>query len=188
MATKTTRTPEELAEIKAALELAQATQGAFWDALRELEEALGDDVELNLDNNDLENYDVDDILALADKDEEEEDDEDGRPGDCLTCHTQCDQDGICPICAELEAAEELLRHATPGVIPAAWRPEERTAIARAEAAIRQALDASIGGCNKCGTPLTLRDVKKGAACTDQGEGQEAGRVFLYCSERCRETH
>ena len=38
-------------------------------------------------------------------------------------------------------------------------------------------------CRKCG-----KSVKKSAAFVDKGEGEEAGRVFLYYSGICRETH
>lgn len=38
-------------------------------------------------------------------------------------------------------------------------------------------------CPKCGTQV-LRD----NAFIDEGEGDESGRTFYYCSEYCRETH
>lgn len=48
-------------------------------------------------------------------------------------------------------------------------------------------DASVGfmieSCPKCGLKVTRED-----AFVDEGEGEEAGRTFYYCSERCRETH
>jgi hypothetical protein len=37
-------------------------------------------------------------------------------------------------------------------------------------------------CPKCGTPHTRTDFE------DEGEGDEAGRTFHYCSQRCLETH
>ena len=206
MATRANYTKEELDYIAAALELAQTTQGAFWDALRELEEALGDDVELDLDDNDLENYEVDGLLALVDKEPEacrecgKVDDhpgegwdglcgncadkhtkeEEGRPGQCLTCATQCSDEGICPKCAALETAQEAWH--------AADCAKDGAAMGEAQAAIDAALNAYIGGCAKCGTPLTLRDTVQGNGCTDDGEGPEAGRVFLYCTLTCLETH
>jgi hypothetical protein len=114
--------------------------------------------------------------------------ENDEAGECLTCGTQCDDEGICPICAALEAAQEELRQATPGVIPSAWRSEERERIAKAYEAIAAALNARIESCRKCGKALALRDVVEGDARTDQGEGEEVGNVFVYCSEDCRETH
>jgi|SRR5579862_4328908 len=94
----------------------------------------------------------------------EEDDD--QPGECLTCGTQCDDEGICPLCARYELAEDADDHA----------------------ACQKALDAAIESCRKCGVALTLRDVVAGNACTDSGDGSEAGKVFVYCSEHCRETH
>ena len=114
--------------------------------------------------------------------------ESGIPGPCLTCGTQCDDEGICPACAALEAAQEQLRQATPGVIPSAWRPEERKAIARAKAAIKCALAEGIDSCRNCGKPLNLGDMVSGKACLDEGEGPEEGNVFVYCSTRCRDKH
>lgn len=38
-------------------------------------------------------------------------------------------------------------------------------------------------CPKCGASVTRE-----AAFTDEGEGEELGRTFYYCSEHCRETH
>lgn len=38
-------------------------------------------------------------------------------------------------------------------------------------------------CPKCGKRVTRAD-----AFEDEGEGEEAGRTFYYCSERCREAH
>jgi hypothetical protein len=110
------------------------------------------------------------------------------PGRCLTCGTQCDDEGICPVCAALEQAEEAVREATLGVIPSAYRPEERQTLAKARAAREKAKDASIDACRKCGEALTLRDITDGSACVDQGEGEEAGRVFVYCSSDCMEAH
>lgn len=102
--------------------------------------------------------------AAAEMEEEE------GPGECLTCGTQCDQEGICPLCAALERAQEDAREGVPGV------------------AVDTILAAGIESCRKCGAALTLRDVVEGDACTDQGEGEEAGNVFVYCSAHCRETH
>jgi hypothetical protein len=99
------------------------------------------------------------------------------PCECCTCGTQCDQEGICLVCAALERAEER------------WRVAVTAAEARAaKRAIREAKAVPIDSCRKCGAPLTLGDVVDGRACTDAGEGEEEGRVFVYCSEHCRETH
>lgn len=38
-------------------------------------------------------------------------------------------------------------------------------------------------CPKCGRPTC-----KSEAFEDEGEGDEAGRTFYYCSEHCREAH
>lgn len=70
--TKADYTAEELQEIEAALATAQEAQTAFWTALSDLETAVGNH-ELNLDNTDLEGYDVDSILELVEDDEEDED-------------------------------------------------------------------------------------------------------------------
>lgn len=41
----------------------------------------------------------------------------------------------------------------------------------------------IESCPKCGTWVTRE-----RAFLDEGEGDEEGRTFYYCSEHCRETH
>jgi hypothetical protein len=113
-------------------------------------------------------------------------------GECLTCGTQCDDEGICPLCAALERAQERVREATEAAVTAGLRgavpKAKQKALRDAYAAHAQALSAGIDGCRKCGTPLTLRDVVEGDACVDEGEDDEAGNVFVYCSEHCRETH
>jgi len=38
-------------------------------------------------------------------------------------------------------------------------------------------------CPKCGTPVTRED-----AITEDGEDEEEGRTFYYCSQHCFETH
>lgn len=43
--------------------------------------------------------------------------------------------------------------------------------------------AKLESCPKCGDNIT-----RGEAFTDEGTGEESGRTFYYCSERCRETH
>jgi hypothetical protein len=98
--------------------------------------------------------------------EDEEEDEEEAAGQCLTCGTQCSDEGICPLCAALELAEDADDHTSA----------------------QKALDAAIESCRKCGTPLKLRDVVAGNACTDSGDGPEQGKVFVYCSEHCRKTH
>lgn len=45
------------------------------------------------------------------------------------------------------------------------------------------LIGDVESCPKCGDTVT-----RGAAFEDQGEGEESGRTFYYCSEHCRETH
>jgi hypothetical protein len=110
-----------------------------------------------------------------------------RPGECLTCGTQCDEDGICPVCARLERAQEKVREAEVVAGMAGEDPvTARRGLRRAKAAVRAALAAEIESCRKCGGGLTLADMLKGDACTDEGE--EEGNVFVYCSESCRETH
>jgi len=73
-----------------------------------------------------------------------------RPITCLTCGTQCDAEGICPVCSAVEEAEEAVRAATLGVIPSTYRPEERKALDDAYAALAEAnaaqLDLSMANC------------------------------------------
>lgn len=38
-------------------------------------------------------------------------------------------------------------------------------------------------CAKCGASVSSAE-----SFDDEGEGEEAGRMFHYCSEHCRETH
>jgi hypothetical protein len=45
------------------------------------------------------------------------------------------------------------------------------------------LIGDIESCPKCGAQVALA-----LAHEDEGEGEEAGRTFYYCSEHCRETH
>lgn len=50
--------------------------------------------------------------------------------------------------------------------------------------VRDVLPPSVyESCAKCGTRVPGWN-----AVIDHGTGPEAGRVFFYCSERCRETH
>lgn len=119
------------------------------------EETYNDDA----DETDGHQFDRIDILAP-------EEDEDGTPGGCLTCGTQCDQDGICPLCDAYEKADDRLDYEACGRL----------------------LDTPIESCRKCGALLLLRDAIAGNACTDAGEGPEAGKVFVYCGEDCRASH
>jgi len=98
-------------------------------------------------------------------------------GECLTCGTQCDDEGICPNCASVEWAQEERRTA-----------QGAEAIAAAEREMAAVLSRPLDSCRKCGQSIQLRDIVQGTACTDAGEGEEAGRVFVYCSHTCRETH
>jgi len=100
------------------------------------------------------------------------------PGPCMTCGTQCDDEGICPVCAALERAVEAAREAEAF----------GTGKAAAERALSKARRAPVTSCRKCGAAIVLRDILCGAACVDFGEGPEAGKVFVYCSHHCMETH
>jgi hypothetical protein len=116
-----------------------------------------------------------------------------RPGECLTCGTQCDEEGICPLCAALERAQEQVREATEAAFRAAELrgrvpADKQKALRAARAALNKAMAAPVESCRKCGKALTLHDVTHGGGCTDEGDGEEKGRVFVYCSEHCRETH
>ena len=108
-----------------------------------------------------------------------------RPITCLTCGTQCDAEGICPVCSAVEEAEEAVRAATLGVIPSTYRPEERKALDDAYAALAEANAAWLDSCRKCGAPIARGDLDR-EACVDEGEGPE-WKVFVYCSRRCMEA-
>lgn len=62
------------AELEILLSAVQDTQRAFWNALYDLEGALGDDVELE-GSGDYEGCTVDDLIAMAEKQDEDEEDE-----------------------------------------------------------------------------------------------------------------
>lgn len=71
-------TDEERAEIELALEEARVAQHEFWDALGRLEGLLTPEdaefgVELNLDDQDLDNFDVDDVIRIAQREPDPED-------------------------------------------------------------------------------------------------------------------
>jgi len=110
-------------------------------------------------------------------------------GQCLTCGTMCDDEGICPACAALERAKEELREAE------ALDERSNTSIILKHSALLQAqrlrdaaLKAPVDNCRNCGKPLTLGDMVNGVGCVDEGDGPEAGAVFVYCSSQCRKAH
>lgn len=109
--------------------------------------------------------------------------DDGTPGQCLTCGTQCGDEGICPACSRLEAADGLI--ATASRLNDPFKEDAMLAGLRLRS---EALAAVLGGCAKCGMGIALGHIHNGFACVDQGEGPEAGKVFAYCSTRCREAH
>lgn len=45
------------------------------------------------------------------------------------------------------------------------------------------LPDDFASCAKCGKVIAIAD-----AITDEGEGEESGRTFTYCSTQCMETH
>ena len=47
-------------------------------------------------------------------------------------------------------------------------------------------DWAVEFCPKCGKKIVMDG--HAAVYTDEGTGDESGRAFYYCSERCRETH
>jgi hypothetical protein len=163
-------------------------------ALRAIEDYIGEGDIDGLDDI-IDTCDAESVMELVKEQNEggePDEDDDDEPGPCLTCGTQCDSEGICPLCAVLEVTEEHVREATAvsvqaglrGKVPAQVQKALRDAYAARDKAKAQPVDS----CRKCGAMLTLGDIVDGAACVDEGEDEEEGNVFVYCSEHCRETH
>lgn len=109
MSDRTMYTAEELAQIREALEEAQAAQTRFWEALRELEDLVGG--ELNIDNDDLENLTVEDVIGMVQGDDDEGDQEGEEIGPCVDCSAQCVDGGdggtvVCPKCDKDKGEED----------------------------------------------------------------------------------